>query len=170
MSGEVAVARHRTAMSRSALSRPLTTALADALLPEGTTVFDYGCGKGDDIRHLKALGFEAEGWDPTHRPGSELRSADLVNLGYVVNVIEHKAERADALRTAWGLARSTLVVAARLTWDARDVVGRPFADGVVTRSGTFQKFYGHSELRLSRAPLNFGGGPHDRQAAITLSS
>jgi hypothetical protein len=25
-------------------------------------------------------------------------------------------------------------------------------------------------VRLSRAPLNFGGGPHDRQAAITLSS
>jgi hypothetical protein len=27
-----------------------------------------------------------------------------------------------------------------------------------------------SQPRLSRTPLNFGGGPRDRQAAITLSS
>ncbi|MGH3525162.1 MAG: transposase family protein [Mycobacterium sp.] len=27
-----------------------------------------------------------------------------------------------------------------------------------------------AETRMSRSPLNFGGGPHDRQAAITGSS
>lgn len=140
------VARHRTAMTRSALSRPLATALADGLFEPTASVFDYGCGRGDDIRHLRALGFTVDGWDPTHRPNAARRPADVVNLGYVVNVIERLEERARALRAAWELAGSLLVVSARLTWDARDLVGRPLADGLVTRTGTFQKFYDQGEL------------------------
>jgi DNA phosphorothioation-associated putative methyltransferase len=133
-------------MTRSALSRPVTTALADDLFEPPASIFDYGCGRGDDIRNLRALGFTADGWDPTHRPNAERLPADVVNLGYVVNVIEHREEREQALRTAWELARSLLVVSARLTWDARDLVGRPLADGLVTRTGTFQKFYEQAEL------------------------
>ena len=33
-----------------------------------------------------------------------------------------------------------------MTWDARDLVGRPIGDGLVTQTGTFQKFYEQSEL------------------------
>ena len=62
------VARHKTALTRVALSRPLATAAADGLLTAGESIFDYGCGKGDDIRHLRALGYDIDGWDPTHRP------------------------------------------------------------------------------------------------------
>jgi DNA phosphorothioation-associated putative methyltransferase len=141
-----AVARHRTALVRRGLSRPIIQALADQLLDSASTVFDYGCGRGDDLRHLTALGIAAGGWDPVHRPNGERIEADLVNLGYVINVIEDPAERADVLRRAWALARRVLVVAARLTWDARDLSGRPLADGIVTRTGTFQKFYEHTEL------------------------
>ena len=72
----------------------------------GQTVFDYGCGRGDDLRHLRQLGYEADGWDPAHRPNTERRPADIVNLGYVVNVIENQSERATALRSAWELARN----------------------------------------------------------------
>lgn len=133
-------------MSRNSLSRPLAQALDDQLLRMGTTVLDYGCGRGDDLRRLAGLGIAATGWDPVHRPRGELQEADLVNLGYVVNVIEDPAERADVLRRAWSFARRLLVVAGRLTWDARDLVGRPFRDGVITRTGTFQKFYEHTEL------------------------
>lgn len=140
------VARHRTAMTRSALSRPVATALADDLVEPTASIFDYGCGRGDDIRNLRALGFTVDGWDPTHRPNAERLPADVVNLGYVVNVIEHREEREQALRAAWELAGSLLVVSARLTWDARDLVGRPLADGLVTRTGTFQKFYEQAEL------------------------
>jgi DNA phosphorothioation-associated putative methyltransferase len=64
-----------------------------------------------------------------------------------VNVIEDPAERRDVLRKAWSLARRALVVAARPDWEARGVTGRPFGDGWVTSKGTFQKFYGHEELR-----------------------
>lgn len=140
------VARHKTALTRVALSRPMATAMADGLLPEGSTVFDYGCGKGDDLRHLRALGYAIEGWDPTHRPDAERRPAGVVNLGFVVNVIEHPGERCEVLCSAWELAEQVLVVSARMTWDARDLVGRPMGDGLVTRTGTFQKFYEQNEL------------------------
>lgn len=143
---EQSVARHKTALTRMALSRPMATALADGLIPADTSVFDYGCGKGDDVRHLRALGFDVEGWDPTHRPTVEKRAAAVVNLGFVINVIERPVERADVLRSAWELAEQVLVVAARMTWDARDLAGRPMGDGLVTRTGTFQKFYEQPEL------------------------
>lgn len=140
------VARHKTAMTRSALSRPMATAAADGLLHPDCTIFDYGCGRGDDVRHLRTLGFAADGWDPTHRPEAKRRPADVVNLGYVLNVIERPTERADTLRAAWSLSRELLVVSARMSWDARDLVGRPMGDGLITRSGTFQKFYEQPEL------------------------
>ncbi|MEG8181224.1 DNA phosphorothioation-associated putative methyltransferase [Nocardia terpenica] len=143
---ETSVARHKTAMTRSALSRPMATAAGDGLLERSSSIFDYGCGRGDDIRHLRAIGYEIDGWDPSHRPRTEKHVADVVNLGYVVNVIERPSERADTLRTAWSLAGSLLIVSARLTWDARDLVGRPMGDGLVTRVGTFQKFYEQAEL------------------------
>jgi DNA phosphorothioation-associated putative methyltransferase len=133
-------------MSRTVLSRPLAAAVTDQLLTTGVSVFDYGCGRGDDVRNLRRLGYNAEGWDPNHRPDGEHRAADVVNLGYVVNVIEDPGERTQVLKSAWTLARQLLIVSARLVWDARDLAGRPLADGLVTRTGTFQKFYEQAEL------------------------
>jgi DNA phosphorothioation-associated putative methyltransferase len=140
------VARHKTALSRTALSRPLASALGDGLIDPLESVFDYGCGRGDDLRNLATLGFAVDGWDPAHRPRVERRESDVVNLGYVINVIEHPQERAEVLRSAWALARKLLIVSARLVWDARDLVGRPLGDGLITRAGTFQKFYEQAEL------------------------
>ncbi|MBS3695247.1 DNA phosphorothioation-associated putative methyltransferase [Rhodococcus qingshengii] len=139
-------ARHKTAMVRSALSRPMGLALSDGVVKPGATVFDYGCGRGGDLRHLEALGFEVRGWDPAHRPDADRIASNIVNLGYVVNVIEDPIERTDVLRSAWDLARNVLIVSARLVWEARDLVGRQVGDGIVTRKGTFQKFYEQPEL------------------------
>lgn len=140
------IERHKTALTRAALSRPLATAVADGLLNPDCSVFDYGCGKGDDIRNLRSLGYDVEGWDPTHRPAGHRRPARVVNLGYVINVIERPGERANTLRAAWDLTEGLLVVSARMAWDARDLTGRPMGDGLVTRTGTFQKFYSQTEL------------------------
>ena len=51
--------RHRTAMTRTFLSRPLQQAHADGLLDGDVDLFDYGCGRGDDVRTLTGLGIEA---------------------------------------------------------------------------------------------------------------
>ena len=134
-------------MARSLASRPVVTALADGVIRPGTTVFDYGCGRGGDLRHLRHLGIEARGWDPVFAPAEPQAPADVVNLGYVVNVIEDEAERAQVLRSAWALARRTLVVAARLQWERAALTGLSVGDGLLTTKGTFQRFYGQDELR-----------------------
>jgi DNA phosphorothioation-associated putative methyltransferase len=142
------IARHRTAISRTDLSRPIRLAISDGLLSEDRTVFDYGCGLGGDLRILAATGYEARGWDPVHRPGEPLRPSKVVNLGYVVNVIEKPDERQDTLRRAWALTEQLLIVSARITMDSRGLGElQNFADGRLTRIGTFQKFFDQQELR-----------------------
>ena len=76
-------------------------AIEAGLIEESSSVFDYGCGQGDDLRTLSALGIQTYGWDPVYRPEAELRGADVVNLGYVVNVIEDSTERVDTVFSVW---------------------------------------------------------------------
>src|SRR5712692_11541582 len=94
------ISRHRTAIKRSDISRPIRLALEHGLLNHETTFFDYGCGYGDDINRLRELGLESTGWDPIYRRTENLKASEIVNLGYVVNVIEDPAERAGVLREA----------------------------------------------------------------------
>ena len=98
------VDRGRTAISRTDLSRPLKCAIVDGLVNPDTRIFDYGCGRGDDIRRLTSSGYRASGWDPNLRLTTEQPRSEVVNRGYVVNVIEDVDERSDVLREAWALA------------------------------------------------------------------
>jgi DNA phosphorothioation-associated putative methyltransferase len=143
------IARDRTAIRRNDLSRPIRTALHDGVVSKDTEVLDYGCGLGDDVRHLEQAGIRAFGWDPAHRPDGQRKKADVVNLGYVVNVVESPEERADSLRNAWNYAGRLLIVAARLKSDVdlKETEMAVFEDGYVTRLQTFQKFFEQGELR-----------------------
>lgn len=145
---EAAVARHKTAITRTDLSRPIRLALTDGVLTPDRSLFDYGCGLGDDLRLLNSRGFTGRGWDPVHRPEEILEPASVVNLGYVVNVIENPRERQEVLRKAWSLAEHVLIVSARLTMDGRFLSeSSGYADGCLTVRGTFQKFFDQHELR-----------------------
>ena len=139
--------RARTAINRTELSKPVTQAIQDGVIIAARSVLDYGCGRGGDVARLCELGYTAVGWDPVFAPDQSLAAADIVNLGYVVNVIESPEERAETLRRAWNLTTSVLVVAARLDWEARGTASQPVADGIVTTRGTFQKFYTQYELK-----------------------
>ena len=142
------IPRHKTAIARAELSRPIKRALDDGILNPDMSVFDYGCGLGDDLRLLAKRGIMGAGWDPVHRPAQERHRAPVVNLGYVVNVIEDPAERREALRNAWGLTENVLIVSGRLSMDARSLCeSEDYADGIVTTRGTFQKFFDQQELR-----------------------
>jgi DNA phosphorothioation-associated putative methyltransferase len=134
-------------MERTALSRPISVAMTDDVLRSDLTLFDYGCGKGGDIRRLRQLGYQAAGWDPAFAPHEPRSPADVVNLGYVVNVVEDPRERLDTLRAAWALARRVLIVAGRMSWERQHLRGVVHADGVVTSRNTFQKFFDQDELR-----------------------
>lgn len=139
------VQRHLTALSRPGLSAPVQLLLRTGLLVTGTTFFDYGCGKGDDLRGLQTAGFEAAGWDPYYAAELPRHKADIVNLGFVINVIEDPAERAEALRCAASLARRVLIVSVML--HNASTGGVAFNDGVLSSRNTFQKYFSQDELR-----------------------
>jgi DNA phosphorothioation-associated putative methyltransferase len=119
--------------------------MAHGLIRDDCSVLDYGCGRGEDVSLLQKNGLRAEGWDPHFRPEGSLEPADVVNLGYVLNVIENPSERCETLRKAYELARRTLVVAVRV--DQSLDKGVPFQDGLITSRGAFQKLYTQAEFR-----------------------
>jgi DNA phosphorothioation-associated putative methyltransferase len=141
------VRRHRTAIQRHELSRPVRAALEDQIINKQTTVLDYGCGRGDDVRNLNNLGVNCTGWDPDFCPETLRVPSDVVNLGYVVNVIEDPGERVKALGLAWGFARQVLIVSARVDGDPESSPETQYGDGLLTRVGTFQKFFEQNELK-----------------------
>lgn len=139
------ILRDRTAIRRTTFSKPISRALKDGIISSSTELFDYGCGFGDDVRHLGETGISATGWDPNHDPASPKQAADIVNLGYVINVVEQVEERRALIREAWSFARRVLIVAARLKSECEADL-REHEDGYVTRLQTFQKFYDQREL------------------------
>src|SRR5262245_19610524 len=78
------VPRHKTAMRRCGVSKPVSLALADGLIRRGLSVLDYGCGRGGDLQYLRSRRVRAMGWDPYFRPNGKLEPADVVNLSYVL--------------------------------------------------------------------------------------
>jgi len=148
MSGhEYQILRHKTAIRRRDLSLPLKCALRDEVIGSEHSVFDYGCGRGQDVDLLRAAGITCEGWDPAYYPDRPRLSADVVNLGYVINVIESPEERLSTLRDAWHLCRRLLIVSAQVTVSGRGNTQVEFGDGVVTSRGTFQKYFTQDELK-----------------------
>ena len=99
-----------------------------------------------DIDALISLGFQAAGWDPAFRPEAPKREADIVNVGYVLNVIEEPEERIETLRSAFALAKHAMVVATMVTGQETASHTRHFNDGFLTKTNTFQKFYAPGEL------------------------
>lgn len=142
---DVSVQRHLTALSRPTLSAPVQLLIRHGLLTKDTTFFDYGCGKGDDIATLIPDGICASGWDPHFAPSNALVPAHVINLGFVVNVIEDPAERVEAVSRAFSLCTGVLAVSVMLYPSA--VSGTAYRDGVLTSRKTFQKYFTQSEIK-----------------------
>jgi DNA phosphorothioation-associated putative methyltransferase len=140
--------RHKAAIVRHTLSKPVRSAIEAQLFQANTTFFDYGCGHGSDLELVRQAGYDAAGWDLYYRPDATKQPADIVNLGYVINVIEDPGERREVLMDAWELTRSVLIVAAQVTV-ASDYLNAPIAygDGVITQRNTFQKYFEQEELK-----------------------
>jgi 2-polyprenyl-3-methyl-5-hydroxy-6-metoxy-1,4-benzoquinol methylase len=119
-------------------SAPLSWALRQGLLRG--PILDFGCGRGDDVEALRREGFEAEGYDPTHRPQRPAGRFRTVVCNYVVNVLPVEDEPAlledlESYVEPGGAA----YIATR-----RDI--SPEQEGF-TRAGTFQR-----RVDLSRYP------------------
>ena len=141
------IERERTALHRTALSSPVQHLLRFGFLDANASLFDYGCGHGDDVRLLTEMGIAAEGWDPVFRAAAERRAADVVNLGFVLNVIEDARERDETLKGAFALARKVLIVSVMLGYEGKREQFAAYQDGVRTQRNTFQKYYAQDELR-----------------------
>lgn len=144
---DIKIERHKTAMSRSDFSKPVQLLLSNNLLRKGSSFLDYGCGLGDDVRALNYNGYNTFSWDPAYNPDGNKTKSEVVNLGFVLNVIEDKAERIDTLLEAFNLTKKVLSVAVvtDITPTAKNI--KPYKDGFLTNRGTFQKFFKHDEAQ-----------------------
>jgi len=141
------IERHKAAIIRHQLSRPVKFALEAGLFTAETTFFDYGCGYGGDVERIAQKGYASQGWDPYYCPEQPIIEADIVNLGYVINVIEDTQQRRDALIHAWQLTRQVLMVSAQVLINDASHGQLAYGDGVITRRNTFQKYYEQQQLK-----------------------
>jgi DNA phosphorothioation-associated putative methyltransferase len=141
------IERHRTALVRYQLSQPVQLLNQWGLLAIGASFFDYGCGRGDDVAALRDAGVVANGWDPHYASDASKIPSEVVNLGFVLNVIEDVTERELVLKNAWQLTRKVLSVAVLNPYSLPLDKARKFKDGVVTSRNTFQKYFTQTELK-----------------------
>lgn len=141
----IRISRHLTALSRGGLSAPIQLLARHGLLRPEWLFFDYGCGRGDDMTALRENGYSVGGWDPHYAPDNPITASDVVNLGFVLNVIEDPAERADALQRAFNITRRVMSVGVMLR--AERTTGQHYGDGVLTSRNTFQKYYSQDEFK-----------------------
>jgi len=143
---ESEVQRHRTAMVRYGFSVPIQSLMRFGFLDGKYSIFDYGCGRGDDLRGLIENDIEAYGWDPHYAKDQPKIESDIVNLGFVLNVIENYQERVEAMQAAYSLAKGLLVISVMLENNNVNT-GKSFQDGVITSRKTFQKYFTPQELK-----------------------
>ena len=160
----VEVSRHRTAIVRRDLSQPMQIMLRLGVVTPSRSVFDFGCGQGEDVAALASQGYDAFGWDPHHATHGRREPASVVNLGFVLNVIEDAKERAETLKAAWGFAEAALCVSVMVQGCVDTRAQRPHRDGFLTSRGTFQKYFAQQELRelvasaTGQTPLSLAPG------------
>jgi len=121
--------------------------LSADLLKREESFFDYGCGHAEDVTILREHGYNTSGWDPHYFPQNDREPADVINLSYVLNVIENDQERREALLSAWTLTRKLLIVAVQV-WVGEAGKGHlAYNDGFITSRNTFQKYFEQQELK-----------------------
>ena len=141
------IPRHKTAITRRDLSKPIKTLLNYGLLSKSKPILDYGCGLGGDVEGLNELGYDIHGWDPYFASDTERHKSPVVNIGFVLNVIEDPAERVEVLQDAWSYAEDLLVVTTLVAGGERYESVQILGDGFLTKTGTFQKYFEQSELQ-----------------------
>ncbi|MBM3266582.1 MAG: DNA phosphorothioation-associated putative methyltransferase [Candidatus Sericytochromatia bacterium] len=81
------------------------------------------------------------------RYDTPLEPAEIVNLGFVLNVIEEPAERRETLAKAFDLAQRCLAVAVLIVGKGDTTGLAPYRDGFMTRRETFQKYFRQEEAK-----------------------
>lgn len=145
-----------TEIGRLGASKPVRLLVQAGLIKYTDRVLDYGCGRGGDVRWLRAKEFPwAYGYDPWVEFGaSEMPEGpfDVVYLNYVVGTLSLLASRLDAIGHGFAEVKpeGLLVVTSRtcgaIRREARLRKWEKWGDGYLTRRRTFQK--GHNQVDL----------------------
>ena len=144
---EVKVERHLTAIDRNKLSSPMQALARHGYLDGDYKLLDYGCGKGDDAHELEVHGLDVASWDPVHHPHGDRINSDIVNLGFVINVIEDRNERNETIKTAYSYAEKMIIISAMVAGESIIRQFTPYKDGIITSRNTFQKYFTQGELK-----------------------
>ena len=99
-----------------------------------------------------------------YRPNGCKQNSDIVNLGFVLNVIESVHERTETLKNAYQYTNQLLLVSVMLANEAKQEHFKQYKDGVITKWNTFQKYYRQAQIRayieqtLNVKTMAFGQG------------
>ena len=160
------VFRHRTALKRKKLSSCMGALVDSSLVTNKSEIFDYGCGRGDDVAILGQNNFaKVSGWDPYFANSNAIPGqSEFVSLSFVLNVIEDVDERYSVLKKAFKIASKALVFSVMLEHQNTLQFAYPFNDGYLTSINTFQKYYSAPEIealvkeQLNETPIKLGPG------------
>jgi SAM-dependent methyltransferase len=132
---------HKTAIARKEPSRP-TKMIAGEIQKK---ILDYGQGKGKDVEWLRE---HIQGYDPYWKNTPEVLTDDTYDVvlnNYVLNVIR-AGERHSVLENIKRVLKPCGYAYISVRDDSEKIPGKPFEDGVITKSGTFQKTFSPDEL------------------------
>ncbi len=93
---------HLTAKEREKISFPTKWLLRNQLIRG--RVLDFGCGLGADVKGLREVGFEVEGYDPYYKPEATEGYFNTIICQYVVNVLEEEHQEGIILEMTSKLA------------------------------------------------------------------
>lgn len=140
----------RTAIARKGPSTPTLAYEKIFRQRRVGTILDYGCGKGADVKWLTSMGYMAFGYDPHFAPKLLSGEFDAVMVNYVLCVIPDADQREALIDAAWDSSKGLLCVAVRpkgtVDREAKRAKWKKYADGWLTKNGTFQKGYTKEEL------------------------
>lgn len=145
-----AIARAGPSAPLKALVLPLVSAAA--LGGDAWRVLDFGSGRGADVRFLRGLGLDAQGYDPEHGPRRLPPGPfELVTAIYVLNVVPRADRRAVVAELARRVGRgglALLVTRPRVAELARRH-GWPQVEpgGWLSKAGSYQGEVSADELR-----------------------
>jgi ubiquinone/menaquinone biosynthesis C-methylase UbiE len=108
-------------------------------------ILDYGQGKGKDVEWLRE---HIQGYDPYWKNTPEVlidNFYDVVLNNYVLNVVQEDV-RHSILEDIKRVLKPCGYAYISVRDVSEKVVGEPYKDGVITKTGTFQKLFSHEEL------------------------
>lgn len=101
-------------------------------LRKGQSILDYGCGRGDDVRLLRGLGFNIVGYDPYWEPWAvDQFRPDVITCNFVLNTIEDSEKIDEILNKMFALKAIKCYTSVRA--DVKNLNG-------LTKRGTYQRY------------------------------